>query len=554
MDIAILGSSVHERRQTEVLKTVKTLDELTEEIKKRGFIISRSGLYLRLLPRRADSIEGKKHVTTVPVKLAKAQTDMHKSHIDSKFAATSICHLEQVASILGPGQVMFFSQDDKARVPIGITAANKQAPLLMHLEYRVSLPDHDWVVAPSHKLVPSVYAGIKINTDGFGNNKVVSYSGPTYVAIRSGKHSSSTALSHAKDFEEVLNLEHFDIITKTNTGNLKPVCIVTVDGGPDENPRYTKVVEAAVHHFIKNDFDAYFVACNAPGRSAFNRVERRMAPLSKELAGVILPFEYYGSHLDQNCKTVDLELEKKNFGFAGKALAEIWSNMVIDNFQVIAEYISAEDSEPTMDIIKKSQSWLSIHVRSSQYFLQIVKCDDRSCCPAFRSQFKELFPNRFLPPPVSVGYNEDALTIKEQGHFMDLFGTLSLKDRLNAPLFFKNFKEVPYDIMCPSVKEALQKRICKKCGLYGASLKYILSHQKDCGREANIKRIRPERVAAKRQKEFLVQLDKTDQELQWIDEDVLENVAVAEYIYENASIEVISMENAISTPWKSSDD
>ena len=125
VDIAILGSSADERRQTEVLRTAKTLDNLTEEMKKKGFNISRSGLYLRLIPRRADSIEAKKHVTTVPVKLMKAQTYNHKSHIDSKFAAASIHHLEQVASILGPEQVMFFSQDDKARVPIGTTAANK---------------------------------------------------------------------------------------------------------------------------------------------------------------------------------------------------------------------------------------------------------------------------------------------------------------------------------------------------------------------------------------------------------------------------------------------
>ncbi len=52
------------------------------------------------------------------------------------------------------------SLDDKSHVPIGLSAANKQAPLLMHLEYRVKLPDHDWVVAAGHKLIPSVYAGI----------------------------------------------------------------------------------------------------------------------------------------------------------------------------------------------------------------------------------------------------------------------------------------------------------------------------------------------------------------------------------------------------------
>ena len=50
----------------------------------------------------------------------------------------------------------FLSCDDKARVPIGLTAANKQAPLLMHMEYKIKLPDRDFVIATKHKLIPSV--------------------------------------------------------------------------------------------------------------------------------------------------------------------------------------------------------------------------------------------------------------------------------------------------------------------------------------------------------------------------------------------------------------
>ena len=98
----------------------------------------------------------------------------------------------------------FISQDDKCRVLIGVTAANKQSPLLMHVEYRISLPDHDWVVADQHKLIPSVYAGIGIMPDGLGNKEAVSYYGSTYIAIRSGKHSSSTAMNHGLDFERLL--------------------------------------------------------------------------------------------------------------------------------------------------------------------------------------------------------------------------------------------------------------------------------------------------------------------------------------------------------------
>ena len=66
-----------------------------------------------------------------------------------------------------------------------------------------------------------------------------------------------------------------------------------------------------------------FIATNAPGLSAFNPVERRMAPLSNALAGVILPYDNYGNHLNSQGETIDLQLEKRNFEKAGETLAEV---------------------------------------------------------------------------------------------------------------------------------------------------------------------------------------------------------------------------------------
>ena len=127
------------------------------------------------------------NVSTFPVKLIKAKNDKHVQHIDGYFCTATIWHLEELASMLGPNEVCFISQDNKARVRI------EQSPLKMHVEYRVSLPDYDWVVATGHKLIPLVYAGIQIQSNGLGNREAVRYSGPTYIAMRSGKHSSSTA-------------------------------------------------------------------------------------------------------------------------------------------------------------------------------------------------------------------------------------------------------------------------------------------------------------------------------------------------------------------------
>ena len=48
-----------------------------------------------------------------------------------------------------------------------------------------------------------------------------------------------------------------------------------------------------------------------------------MAPLSRELCGVIFKHNHFGNHLNSKKETINLELEKRNFAFAGKALAHL---------------------------------------------------------------------------------------------------------------------------------------------------------------------------------------------------------------------------------------
>ena len=369
-DLAIFGASAEERRRCEIVRTIHTLSELTDKLIELGFNISRSATYIRLLPRRVDTRQAKRHVVTVPVKLSRPEADHHKAHQDQYFSVGSIRSLETVASVLGPHSVTFLSQDDKARVPLGLTAANKQAPLLMHVEYKISLPDHDFLVAARHKLIPSVYAICEVKPNEMGRPEAVSYSGPTYIAIRSGKHSSSTATSHAQDLDSLLTLEPFHKFMKNGDDAVKPVLIISSDGGPDENPRYRKVIAHAIQHFKKYDLDAIFIVTNAPGRSAYNRVERRMAPLSRELTGVVLPYDSCGTHLDSSGKTVDINLEKDNFKKAGEILAEIWSAVCIDGHEVVAKYIDPNNETSSVPDLP-AEEWYIEHVRESQYLLQV---------------------------------------------------------------------------------------------------------------------------------------------------------------------------------------
>ena len=121
--------------------------------------------------------------------------------------------------------------------------------------------------------------------------------------------------------------------------------------------------------FENNYFDAVFAFTHAPGSSAYNQVERRMTLLSKDTAGIILPFDTFGNHLDASSKTIDSELEIKNFEAAGKILVEIWSEAIIDNHPIVASYKSPPEKEHSKVLFRKTEGWKAKHVHQSQYML-----------------------------------------------------------------------------------------------------------------------------------------------------------------------------------------
>lgn len=117
-------------------------------------------------------------------------------------------------------------------------------------------------------------------------------------------------------------MNEFKSLCKTINGKIKPICIITVDGGPDESPLHLKVIQNIIGHFLRYDLDGLYVVANAPGKSAYNRVERRMAPSSHGLFGVILQHDHFGSHLNSSEKTIDGDLEKRNFQHAGEIISQ----------------------------------------------------------------------------------------------------------------------------------------------------------------------------------------------------------------------------------------
>ena len=100
--------------------------------------------------------------------------------------------------------------------------------MLMSMRARVRISDHDFPVGSRHLLVPSVMAHCEINLQSG-----VTYSGDTYIGIRSSKHNNSSAFTHQEDLLRLRDL-------KPELFEGKSVMALAVDGGPDENPRFQK--------------------------------------------------------------------------------------------------------------------------------------------------------------------------------------------------------------------------------------------------------------------------------------------------------------------------
>ena len=66
---------------------------------------------------------------------------------------------DETAEVFPENMVFYISQDDKVKIPLGLTISKKQTAIFMHLDYKVTLPDHDFPIGPQHKLIPSVMAG-----------------------------------------------------------------------------------------------------------------------------------------------------------------------------------------------------------------------------------------------------------------------------------------------------------------------------------------------------------------------------------------------------------
>ena len=169
--------------------------------------------------------------------------------------------------------------------------------------------------------------------------------GPTYISIRSAKHDRIDIDSDENDFDRVVKLQEFERTARNHIGEIKPIIIMNVDRlDLNDYTRFAKTLYFSIKTFKKYNLDMLILVTPAPGQTPFNVVERRLALLSHDLSGLVLPDYYFGTHLDVNGMTIDADLEKENFKRTGDVLAEIWSMDKIDRQPVVAEYIEPPSS------------------------------------------------------------------------------------------------------------------------------------------------------------------------------------------------------------------
>ena len=112
------------------------------------------------------------------------------------------------------------------------------------------------MIAQLHKFIPLVYGVCKVKSNGN-----VSYSGDTFIRIRSGEYDSSNPYTHAYDMRELF---------KCNLINTKPILLLTIDPS-DEAPQYPK--SCTVCFFQELESDVLLHAVNAAGLSTFSAVD-----------------------------------------------------------------------------------------------------------------------------------------------------------------------------------------------------------------------------------------------------------------------------------------
>ncbi len=229
-----------------------------------------------------------------------------KVHVDKHYCLASVKLMKTFAENF-PNDSIIISQDDKAKIGLGIPVVGRTFKTVQSVNEPVTIADHDFPISTKQKLIPSVY--LLINPS---DSSKTLRTGHMSIVVRPEYFVGTSSRTHMADLIKIIHSEQFKETTKCEE-KTKSIWVLIVDGGPDENLKHLKNIFEYSKLFKKEDLDYLTVRTHAPGQSAYNPVERSMATLSEKLTGISFPIDHFGSHLNSQGKVVDDDLAYKNF-------------------------------------------------------------------------------------------------------------------------------------------------------------------------------------------------------------------------------------------------
>ena len=118
--------------------------------------------------------------------------------------------------------------------------------------------------------------------------------------------------------------------------------------------------------------------------------------------------------------------------------------------------------------------WCATHVLQTQYTIQIIRCNNPSCCSPWRSNYNRVFPHRFLPPPVPFHRSSRGVRMAEidsssaaTNPISPFYGNLFQRIQFHG-IVLNQTKDnlLPFDACCPSLQTKLSSRLCSICKQY----------------------------------------------------------------------------------------
>ena len=146
-----------------------------------------------------------------------------------------------------------------------------------------------------------------------------------------------------------------------------------------------------------------------------------------------------------------------------------------------------------IEIVFVIRYWCATHVLQTQYTIQIIRCNNPTCCTPWRSNYIQVFPHRFLPPPVPfhrssrgvkmVDIESSSAAINPVSPF---YGNLFQRIQFHGIVLNRTKNDtLPFDACCPSLQNLLPTRICSICKQYIPSAMRLRHHYKIHQQQSN---------------------------------------------------------------------